>query len=188
MNISPHQRSDLDELRRRIRRESNAKQRDRYRAVLLALEGKMTAEIMDKLDRSKNFVQRWVYIYRDHDLGAVRAKKQSGRPQQLPPEQQQALLDRINNAEEILRGRDIVAILEREFGVAYSLNGAYELLHRLGYEPLKPRPVNPKKNLADEQAWKDSAPLLSRPCGKPTRTSTSKSGSRMSAGSDRRDA
>lgn len=51
------------ELHRRIGKEANAKQRDRLRAVLLALEGKTTAEIMDKLGRNKNFVQRWVYFY-----------------------------------------------------------------------------------------------------------------------------
>ncbi len=49
MNVSPHQLTDHDELRRRIRRETNAKQRDRWRAVFLALEGKTAAEIMDKL-------------------------------------------------------------------------------------------------------------------------------------------
>ncbi len=68
MDVTPHELTDLDKLRRRIRKEANAKQRDRWRAVLLALEGKTTAEIMDKLGRSKNFVQRWVYFYRDCGL------------------------------------------------------------------------------------------------------------------------
>lgn len=72
MNIAPHQLTDLGELRRRIHTEANAKQRDRWRALLLALEGQTTTVIMDKLGRSKNFVQRWAYFYRDHGLERVR--------------------------------------------------------------------------------------------------------------------
>lgn len=162
MNVSLHQLTDQDKLRRRIRRETDAKQRDRWRAVLLALEGTITVEIMDKLGRSKNFVQRWVYSYRDHGLERVRPIKQPGKPPLLRRELHQAFLDRINHNERILRGRDIVELLREEFGVVYSLNGAYGLLHRLGYEPLRPRPVNPKKDPQEELAWKHNAPLLSR--------------------------
>jgi len=188
MDVTPHQVTDWDELRRRIRQEANAKQRDRFRAVLLALEGKTTAEIMDKLARSKNFVQRWVYFYRDHGLERIRPRKQPGQAPRLPRDQHEAFLERIGSDPQILRGRDIVGILREEFGASYSLNGAYELLHRLGYEPLRPRPVNPKKKPEDEQAWRESAPLLSKRSRRRTRTSRSKSGSRTNAASDRKDA
>jgi len=188
MNIVSHQLTDLDGLRRRVRQETDAKQRDRWRAVLLALEGETTAAIMDKLGRSKNFVQRWVYLYRDHGLERVHPLKQPGKPPFLPREQHQAFLDRIDHSERILRGRDIVELLRQDFGVVYSLNATYDLLHRLGYEPLKPRPVNPKKNPEEEQAWKQSAPLLSKRSPRGARTSRSKSGSRTNAGSDKRDA
>jgi transposase len=188
MNVTAHDPSDLDQLRRRIAREANAKQRDRWRAVLLALEGEKTKEIMDKLDRSKNFVQRWVYFYRDHGLERVRPLKQPGKSPHLPREQHQAFLDRINNSEQNLRGRDIVRILKEQFGVSYSLNGAYQLLHRLGYEPLRPRPVNPKKQGEDEQQWIESAPFLSGPSASNSPTGRSNSGSRMNADSDRRGA
>ena len=188
MNITPHQLTDLDELRRRIRQETNAKQRDRWRAVLLALEGTITAAIMDKLGRSKNFVQRWGYFYRDYGLERVRPIKQPGKPPLLPPDQHRAFLDRIDNSERILRGRDIVELLGHEFGVVCSLNAAYDLLHRLGYQPLRPRPVNPKKNTEEELAWKQSAPLLSRRSRRCAQTSRSKSGSKTNVASDRKDA
>ena len=188
MNVTLHNLGDADELRRRIARETNSKQRDRYRAVLLALEGQTTAAIMNKLARSKAFVQRWVYAYRDGGIDAIRAIKQPGRPTKLPRDQEQAFLDQIGQTGRIVRGRDIAEILEQEFGVCYTLQGAYDLLHRLGYEPLRPRPVNPKKTPEDEAAWKDSAPLLSRPSGSDTPTSRSRSGSRTNVDSDRRDA
>ena len=188
MNVTPHQLTDLYELRRRIRKEANAKQRDRWRAVLLALEGKTTAEIMDKLGRSKNFVQRWAYLYRDHGLERIRPLKQTGQPPKLPRDQERAFLNRLDRDPHILRCADIQKILREQFGASYTLNGAYQLLHRLGYEPLKPRPVNPKKKAEEEQAWKDSAPFLSGPSKPATRTKKSKSGSKTSADSDRKDA
>jgi len=188
MNIEPHCAEDLDELRRRIQKEKNAKQRDRYRAVLLALGGSTTSEIQAKLDRSKNFVQRWAYAYRDGGLKAVRARKQPGITPKLPRDQEQAFLERISKTPEILRGRDIVEILEHEFGVRYSLQGAYDLLHRLNYSPLRPRPTNPKKAPEAEQAWKQRAPFLSRKSARSTPTSRSKSGSRTNPVSGKKDA
>jgi transposase len=172
MEVFPHQSEDLAELRRRVRREKNAKQRDRYRAVLLALEGRPASEIVEKLSRSRAFVQRWVYAYRDGGLSAIHVPPRPGRPTKLPRHQEQVFLERIGQDGRILRGRDIARILEKEFGVCYTVQGAYDLLHRLGYEPLKPRPVNPKKDAEDEAVWKQAAPLLSRSSDGSTRTET----------------
>ena len=39
MQITPHHPEDLEQLRQRSRQQRDARQRDRYRAVVLALEG-----------------------------------------------------------------------------------------------------------------------------------------------------
>jgi transposase len=184
MQICPHHREDLAELDRRIRRERNAKQRDRYRAVRLALDGLPTATIMDKLDRSKNFVQRWCYFYRDGGLDALREKPRPGQPVLLPRDQEQALLERVRGqATETdgvcaLRGEDVRRILAEQFGVKYSLSGVYELLHRLGLEPLRPRPRHRKNDPQAMQTWRDDAPLLFSKSATRTPTNKSKCGSR----------
>lgn len=59
-----------------------------------------------------------------------------------------------------LRGKDVVAILEREFGVKYSLDGAYDLLDRLGYSCLSPRPLHEKSDPAAIATFKSRAPFL----------------------------
>ena len=59
-----------------------------------------------------------------------------------------------------LRGKDVVHILESEFGVGYTLDGAYDLLHRLGYSCLTPRPVHEKNDPALVQHFKKHAPFL----------------------------
>jgi hypothetical protein len=61
------------------------------------------------------------------------------------------------------------------------------LLHRLGVAPLKPRPVNPKKDPDAEEHWRGAAPLLSSASESSTPTRRSKSGSRTKADSARRD-
>jgi len=64
---------DTDRLKRLVRQATNAKQRDRLRAVELAIAGQPTLVIMRMLGRSRGFVQRWCYVYRDRGLEAVAA-------------------------------------------------------------------------------------------------------------------
>lgn len=89
MRVTLRQEDDLQRLDEMIRRERNAKQRDRLRAVRLALEGKQAMEIVATLARSRRFVQEWVYAYRDGGLEAIKAGKSSGRPTKLPREREQ---------------------------------------------------------------------------------------------------
>ena len=167
MHITAHDPADLIELDRRIRVERNAKPRDRYRAVRLALAGQETKTIMAMLGRSKDFVQRWSYCYRDGGLGAIAEKPRPGRPTKLPREQEQAFRQRMlggpveGDGVCTLRGVDAVRILAGEFGVHYTLEGVYELLHRLGLSCLKPRPRHRKNDPVAMQRWRDDAPLLS---------------------------
>ena len=53
MRVMERQAGDVGELARRARAERNALQRDRYRAVLLALDGDEAVEIARTLSRSR---------------------------------------------------------------------------------------------------------------------------------------
>jgi transposase len=176
MHIIIRDRQDLQCLRDSIRKEGNAKQRDRYRAVLLALEGHLTKTIMHMLDRSKNFVQRWAYAYRDHGIDALAPKSPTGRPSKLTESQEkqfrQRMLDGPTHDDGVcsLRGKDARRIMEREFGVHYSLPGVYDLLHRLGLSCLQPRAKHRKNDPQKMQAWLEQAPLLSKNADKSTPT------------------
>lgn len=188
MQVSFHRPEELVTLRQLVQKEPNAKQRDRYRAVLLALEGLSEPEIRLRLSRSRGFIQRWVYAYRDNGIGGLRAKKPTGQPPKLPRDREAELKELLEKPGGPRRGRDVADLLQERFGVTYSVRGALLLLHRLGYEPLKPRPVNPKKNPVAEAQWLQAAPLLSSGFKIDTPTSPSKSGSRTKAASGRRDA
>ncbi|MCP4550340.1 MAG: transposase [bacterium] len=188
MEVSLCGRKDLSILRERVRKESNAKQRDRYRAVVLALEGRSEPEIRLRLGRSRGFIQRWVYAYRDQGINGLKAKKPHGQPPKLPRNREAELKALLGQPGAPRRGRDVAALLQEHFGVTYSVRGALVLLHRLGYGPLKPRPVNPKKDPSAEAQWLQASPFLSNPSRHNTPTSPSKCGSRTKAASDRKDA
>lgn len=185
MHINEVNKGDLQKLKEKAQFETSAKQRDRYRAVVLALEGWETEDIMRKLDRSKNFVQRWSYFYRDGGIDAIAAKPQSGRPTKLPRQKEAMLAQRIQDGPTdadggvcVLRGKDVQRILDREFGVKYTLFGVYDLMHRLGLSCLKPRPQHRKNDPEKMRQWLEEAPFLSKKSEQKTPAKKLKSGSR----------
>lgn len=157
---------DVDTVCGLIRRETNAKQRDRYRVVELACSDVPTKQVMAMLSRSRGFVQRWAYAYRDHGLEAVVAKKPTGRKTILPKDRHEVFKQRVLDGPTeddgvcVLRGRDMIRILEKEFGVSYQLNGLYDLLHRLNLSVLAPRPEHRKADPEVMAKWVEDAPLL----------------------------
>jgi transposase len=187
MHIDERQPGDREELTRRIRCQTDAKQRDRYRAALLAIEGEPTQTIQATLARSRGFVQRWAYAYRDHGIDAIGEQPRGGSSPKLDPQAQTRFIERFkagpvpgaDGGRCTLRGKDAVRILAEEFGVNYSLNGAYKLLHRHHLACLRPRPQHRHNDPQLMQQWLDDAPLLSSASANRIKTKSSKSGSRM---------
>ena len=167
MEVIERRAGDRARLRELIAGERSAKQRDRWRAVELALRGMDKRAIAETLSRSKSFVEDWVYAYRDGGLDAVRPRKQSGRPPKLRREREAEFLARVDagptedDAVCTLRGAELKRILHEEFGAEYSERGVYALMRRLNYASLKPRPIHEKHDPAKAQAFRESAPFLS---------------------------
>jgi len=166
IDIIAHHDDDLTTLNQRVRTEPNAKARDRARCVLLAIDGLTAPQVAERVGRSRRFVQRWCYAYRDHGLDGLAVKSRSGRPPRLTPDEQrvfkQRVLDGPTEADGVctLRGRDFQRILEAEFGKPMSLSGVYDLLHRLNLSVLKPRPRHRQADPEAQQRWLDDAPFL----------------------------
>src|SRR5512146_1431707 len=135
MHIQERVDGDIVELNRRIRGEREAEQRDRYRVVVLAIAGRETSDIQAQTSRSRGFVQRWAYAYRDHGLEGLIARPRGGSEPKLSRELQKQFVERFKAGPTErdggvcrLGGKEGVRILEQEFGVAYTLNAVYELL------------------------------------------------------------
>ena len=169
MTVTPREAGDRALLEDRVRGEANAKQRDRYRAVLLAMDGLEGDEIALRLGRSPRFVDEWVGRYRRGGLAALRPRKQPGRRPKLTAGQEQRLKARLDAGPRdsdgvcTLRGRDVCRIIEQEFGVVHTLGGIYDVLRRLGYSSLVPRPRHRKNDPAAMRKFEADAPLLPAP-------------------------
>jgi transposase len=97
MTVTVHEASKPLKPRELIRTKSNAKQRDRFRAALLAIEGEPGVELEGdqialRLGRPPRFVDQWLAHYRRGGLAAPYPKKAKGRPKKLPTEREQAFI------------------------------------------------------------------------------------------------
>ena len=164
----------------------------RLRAVILARGGRSAPEIAQALGAGRRTVQEWVRRYNAEGLDGLVDRPGRGRPCRLTEPQLARLRDRIDAGPApedgacTLRGPEVRALLEREFGVAYSPAAVYFLLHRLGYEPLDPRPRHIKADPAAQEEFKKKSTTGSARSPAPTPASGSRSGSRTRRGSARR--
>jgi transposase len=164
--------ADAECLRELVRNASNAKQRDRYRVVLIAGEGLsgqrelQRNQIAAAVGRSRQFVDQWVGRYRKDGIEALTPKRQPGATPKLTDEQQRELcvmLEAGPDAEERLaafNGPIIREKIHQRFGKLLSLSGVYAMLHRLGYNDLMPRTTHPDTDPAELEAFKKSCPSI----------------------------
>lgn len=152
---------------------ANAKQRDRYRVVLIAGRGLgerpqlQREQIAQAVGRSRQFVDQWVGRYRTGGIEALVPKPQPGATRRLSSEQEAqlcAMLEAGPAPKEGIaayNGPILREKIQQQFGKVYSLAGVYKLLHRLGYNDLMPRPRHPDTDpAAIEQFKKKNCPSV----------------------------
>ena len=141
---------------------------------------------------SERSVRTWVARYNAGGTDALIDRPGRGRHKPLTDDQVRQLKDRLRagptEADGVcaLRGEDVRRILVDEFGVVRCLQAVYDLLHRLGFEPLRPRPRHPKADPAAAGEFKKVSPGGSPRSPAPTPASGSRCGSRTRRGSVRR--
>jgi transposase len=168
MTVTLRDAGDREKLKELVAREKNARQRDRYRCVLLAMDDLEGNEIAQCVGRSPRFVDEWAGRYRNGGIEALVQKKQPGRKPKLTAEQEKKLKARLDagalESDEVcsLRGKDICKIIQKEFGVVHTLGGIYDVLKRMGYSSLMPRPRHRKNDPAAMEVFEKDAPFLSR--------------------------
>ena len=169
MNIELRDPADRVELERGAATRRDPKLRDRFRSVLAAIDGQEAPQIAATINRSRRFVQTWVYRYRDGGVAALADRPRPGKACKLSVEERERFRQRMlkgpTEADGLicsLRGPEAQRILEREFGKKYALGAVYALMHRLKLSPLRPASYHPKNDPKAIQTWLDNAPFLSR--------------------------
>lgn len=170
---SPEDRARVWSGYRRALKQRNTLQRDRYNVILLLGDGGADGQELQReqiataVGRSRQFVDEWAKRYRQGGYDAVVPGKAKGKPPKLTAEQDAQLKARLDagptEADGVctFRGADIVRILRQEFGVIHTVGGIYDVLKRIGYSSLAPRPSHRKKDPQAVEAFVNSAPFLS---------------------------
>ena len=133
----------------------------RVQAVILARQGWTASHVAQSLGCSLRSVKNWVAQYNRGGLEALREQPRPGRPRSLDPEHYPRLVQRLDAPPRpedgvcALRGVDVRRILEREFGVTMGRQAVYDLLHRLGYSNLMPRPHHEDANPEVQEFFKE---------------------------------
>jgi len=133
----------------------------RVQAVILAKHGWTASHIARSLGCSLRSVKNWVARYNHGGIEAVRERPRPGRPRALAPEHYPRLKQRLDappmpeDGVCTLRAADVRRILGREFGVLMGRQAVYDLLHRLGYSDLMPRPHHEGANPEVQEFFKE---------------------------------
>jgi transposase len=190
MRVTPHHTAD--QLADRIRTEPRARVARRLTAARLALLGQTAGQVAGPVFLSERQVRTWVGRYNAGGPDALADRPGRGRTGPLPADQEGRFRERLRAGPTAadgactLRGEDVRRIPAAEFGVARSLQATYDLLHRLGFEPLRPRPRHPKADPAAQGAFEKASRTGSPASPPPTPASRSRCGSRTRRGSARR--
>lgn len=182
--VSHHTIEQLQQLQRKADRPSMVQ---KLRAIVLGRQGWIARDVAAALGKSTRTIQKWVGDYNRCGLDGLNDRR-GGNHRYLKSEQEQQIRDRLDAAAEdpndgIRHAAELGPWIEEHFGVTYRPSGLYDLLHRLGYEWLVPRPRHVKNDPEVVAAFK-KRPL--RSCHKlPPNTLTvrSKSGSKTKPGS-----
>jgi len=171
------------ELKRLAKREKRAATVRRLQVVTLAKQGYTAPQTAEVTGVSRRTVQQCVQRYNADSLAGLKDRRRGGNHRHLTAaheEQVRQYLDRLaaDPHDGVRRGMDLRRWLEEQFGVLYSLTGIYDLLHRLGYSCLMPRPRHAQANPQAQSAFKKTPWRRSKISRANTPTNASKCGSR----------
>jgi transposase len=132
--------------------------RTRLQALWLLRTGRSLGEATSALGVHYRTIQRWVDWYRRGGVALVCRHRMGGVGQTpfLPREAQEQV------AQEVASGRFRTAAEIREwvattYQVDYTVGGIYTLVGRWGCRLKVPRPIHPRTDLVQQEAWKKGA-------------------------------
>jgi len=161
MNVEPHH--GIEELQDLYRTETNTRMARRIQGVCLAKRGLTCSQIMAITGAGRRTVQQWIAKYNRGGINELIDKPRSGAPSKLPADLQRQVLERIHAGPQpadgvsVFSAAAIEGMIEREYGVLYSLTGLHDWLHRMGFSYLAPRPRHEKADPQAQEAFKKTS-------------------------------
>jgi len=136
----------LERLYQAYKAEEDAKVKERILMNVRLLEGKSTYEVGDELHCVPSKVQYWKTRFREERVEGLRDRPRSGRPRLLSRRKEEMIQRIIEGPRVSKEGvsswttTHVRALIRRRAGVAYTRRHIIRLMHRWGFEKIKPRP------------------------------------------------
>ena len=109
------------------------------------------SKIADRVHHCKSWVTKWLDRYQKLGVEGLFDFPRSGRSRKLSENDELLLTSRIQNGASagdevsVFKAWNIRDLIENEFGVKYAKSSIYNLLKRLNFTRIKPRPKHEKK-------------------------------------------
>lgn len=140
-------RTSFQEIETAMKQAKKRRMYERYQTLYLYLQGTEIERIAHTINRSVKTVKGYIGAYQTGGLPGLQMNHSPGAPVRLTSEQQEKLKQTIVSSVPHDVGftarhnwtlEIIAALIEREFGVTYSLRGVSKMMHRQGLSYTKP--------------------------------------------------
>ena len=147
--LSNEQIADLETLHRSLR---DKRQADRVKAVIALSKGWSPAQVAEILLFDEKTSRHYFERYQQGGRQALLDDHYSGAEPKLD-ERQIKELERYLETYLLPDAKSVIAYIEKQYKVHYSVSGVTDLLHRLGFSYKKPTHVPGKQDPAKQQAF-----------------------------------
>lgn len=147
--LSKEKIAELEKFHRSLH---DRRQADRVKAVIALSRGWSAAQVAEILLFDEKTSRRYFERYQQGGLKALLDDHYSGAEPKLDTHQMSELEGYLE--EHILPdAKSVIAHIDKQYGVRYSVSGVTDLLHRLGFSYKKPTHVPGKQDPAQQQAF-----------------------------------
>ncbi len=154
--------SEISEVKKALKQEKNAVILERLQAVFMTMQGLKRAEVVFRLNRSRDFVGHWLKSYKALGLNGLEEKRGGANNQYLTAEQEEFIKDIVvhsfpkdcNYSQVTWSGWLLVDLIKNMYSKTYTRDGVYALLKRLGVSYKKANKIDPKKSQKVINEWK----------------------------------
>lgn len=147
--LSKQQIGELEKLHRSLR---DKRQADRVKAVIALAKGWSAAQVAAILLIDEKTSRDYFDRYLQGGCAALKDNNYCGADPKLDEHQMQELEAALQ--EQIMPdAKAVIAHIQKQYGVRYSVSGVIDLLHRLGFSYKKPTHVPGKQDPAQQQAF-----------------------------------
>ena len=146
----------LQELKRCMSAEMNAKSKLRWLVAIHRKEGKSMDAVAEACAVPKPTVQCILHRFQEKGVRAAKAVRQEGRPPRLTKRQRERLVNLLDGGNtrvpsRLWTSKEVLALIKRKFGVEYTPQHVWKLLVACGFSLIRPRPRHYKSPGKEEQ-------------------------------------